>query len=156
MIVYGDYIAVYEDREHHVQQPDHLDKWQLWLKAVCHQTIFARLEVFDQVGKFDETLLITADWDWLLRSVVLHDLFTFHMPIDVCMFQMGGLCANRIVMQRNKVVMRHRYYPVGERIMYALREFLLKVKIRLESGNFSSPWIIRRHARSYQAKENRL
>lgn len=143
MIAYGDYIARYTDRDVPIKQPGQLNKWQLWLRAVCHQTVFARREAFEQAGKFDESLDICADWDWLLRCVVLHSMPTHHVPLDVCIFQMGGFCSNRSVMEQNKRVMRQRYYSFHERIIFSTAELLLKIWRRLSARDFSLPWRLR-------------
>ena len=143
MIIYGDVIIRFPEGDLVHRQPAHLSKWRLWMNPVCHQTMFVRRDAFSKVGPFDESLPICADLDWLTRAVLVKRLPTVHVPVDICVFQMGGICANRVARERDKRVIRLRYYSPIERIAFSVRELLLKIWIRLRARNFSPPWRIR-------------
>ena len=144
MLVYGDWQAKFPDRVLPVRQPQKLTKWSLWLKAVCHQSIFARRSVFERIGGFDESLRICADWDWTIRAVLIGRNRAVHVPLDICVFAVGGICSDRVEMDREKAVMRRRYYSSPERKLFTLGELFFKMWRRLRHRDLSLPWAIRR------------
>ena len=145
MLVYGDHVAWYSPNHVlRVHQPEVLTRWELWLKAVCHQTIFARRELFERVGRFDERLRVCADWDWTIRSVLVSGHKSVHISVPVCYFRMGGICSNRTALQRERNELHRRYYSWMERLVLPVREFFYKVGVRLCNRDFSLPWALRR------------
>jgi glycosyltransferase involved in cell wall biosynthesis len=144
MLVYGDYLAWYpSDHVIPIRQPTKLTRWELWLKAVCHQTIFARREVFERVGRFDERLPVCADWDWTIRAVLVAGHKAVHVPVEVCVFRMGGVCSDRQALQRDRRELHRRYYSGRERLLFSLFECVYKIGVRLHSRDFSPPWVLR-------------
>lgn len=145
MLIYGDYLILFPPGGTlAIRQANQLTRWRLWLRAVCHQTIFARRELFEKVGNFDETLAICADWDWTIRTVLIEHSRTIHLPVRVCNFRMGGICSNRRALQRDKKVLHKRYYSNVERCLFSFLEIPYKVGIRIQAMDFSLPWMVRR------------
>ena len=144
MLVYGDWQAKFPDRVLPVRQPPKLTKWRLWLKAVCHQTIFARRVLFDRLGGFDECLRICADWDWTIRSVLAGGNKAVHLAEPVCHFRMGGVSSNRVGLQLERHILHRRYYTRSERFWLSMCEFFYKIVVRLRSWDFAPPRFMRR------------
>lgn len=144
-LVYGDHQAWFSpSRILRMHQAKVLTRWELWLKAVCHQTIFGRRELFERLGGFDERLRICADWDWMIRAVLIDGYKAVHLEEPVCYFRMGGICGNRISLQRERAELHRRYFSRRERLLFPLREFVYKTAVRLRSRDFSLPWVFRR------------
>ena len=53
-----------------IDVPQNVDKLSLFSKMICHQVLFVKKTIFDNLGDFDESYVIKADYEWLLR--VLH------------------------------------------------------------------------------------
>jgi len=69
----------------------HLDKPHFYRGSVTQQAIFYRRDLFDRCGKFDETLKIVGDHDWLTRALFLHRIRVRYWPHVVCRFRRGGV-----------------------------------------------------------------
>lgn len=143
-LVYGDHIAYFSpDYVLRMHQPNALTRWELWLKPVCHQTIFAQRYLFKQVGRFDERLRICADWDWTIRSVLVNGYRALHLAEPVCYFRMGGVSSNRVGLQKERSILHRRYYTRSERFLLPIQEFFFKFAVRLRSRNLALPWVLR-------------
>ena len=75
--------------EYSTELPTIIDKISLFKKMVCHQTLFVHKNVFNEIGNFDISYKIKADYDWILRAVnhknykfdYLDSLITFY-PLE--------------------------------------------------------------------------
>ena len=144
-LVYGDLLAVFPNgAKLSIKQPGQVTRWKLWLRGLCHQTVFARRELFESLGCFDEGLPICADWDWTLRAVIISGVKAVHLPIRICDYSMGGLSANQEALRHDKRELHRRYYSRMERCFFSLLEAVYKVGARVHIQNYSPPWIIRR------------
>jgi|GEM_PF-250298 len=45
----------------------HINADTLIFEDLCHQAVFSRRSLFEQVGSFNERFLLNADYDWLIR-----------------------------------------------------------------------------------------
>ena len=138
MIVYGDCLLRFSgDCLLPKKQPPKLTRWKLWMNSICHQTIFARRAVFEQIGGFDESLPICSDLDWTMRAVLIAGHPSVHLPLHVCIFQMGGVCSNRQALQLDKATIRRRYYSTLEMVVFSVLEFFYKIFIYMRIKVFS-------------------
>jgi glycosyltransferase involved in cell wall biosynthesis len=56
----------------------------------AHPTVYARKALYDRVGNFNLNYKISADFDWLLRSVVLAKCKSQYLKSTFVKMQMGG------------------------------------------------------------------
>src|SRR3954453_22168865 len=56
-----------------------------------HPTFYMRREVAETVGDYDLSYLTTADYDYMLRALVLNDFRARYLPRVIADFQMGGI-----------------------------------------------------------------
>lgn len=139
-IVYGDYWAWYSATDKKIiRQPAALNSWQLWLKAVCHQTLFVCRDLFKLVGDFDVSLSVSADWDWLDRAVILYQEKALHIPVLICYYRMGGVSSNRRKLLGERQQMHKKYYKQFYYQSYLVGEFIIKVLARLKQFDFQLP-----------------
>ncbi len=61
-----------------------------------HPTVYARREVFDRIGLFDENFSICADWEWLLRAMEVHRVRSLYLPEYLVRMRVGG-ASNRSI-----------------------------------------------------------
>jgi len=90
-IVYGN--LVYEDGEKHTDfiPPDTLSRKYLRYNCVTQQAIFYNRDIFDEVGLFDESYKIVADYQWLIRAYKSKKVIFKHIGVPVAYFGVGGL-----------------------------------------------------------------
>jgi glycosyltransferase len=56
-----------------------------------HPTFYVRREVVQKVGEYDRSYVTTADYDYMLRAMVLNDFRVRYLPRVIADFQMGGI-----------------------------------------------------------------
>ncbi|MGA7676575.1 MAG: glycosyltransferase family 2 protein [Rhizomicrobium sp.] len=59
-----------------------------------HPTFYVRRTVVDKIGPFDLSYTIAADYDFMLRALMLHDFSVAYVPKVLVDFQVGGVSSN--------------------------------------------------------------
>jgi len=82
----------------------------VWRMPLCHQTLLAKRELFDRFGGLDENYLISADYDFLFKSLVNGAKISTTNEILVS-FRTGGICSqySSIAAQDNLSILK-KYY----------------------------------------------
>ncbi len=85
-------------------------------QTLCHPATFVRRRIFDQVGKFDTSYVIAADYDHIVRCFKA-GVSTRFVDVVVSRMRMGGLSDDRFMLscRERKQVIR-RYFPVVPRL----------------------------------------
>lgn len=65
--------------------------FDLLSKPLPHQATFAKRELFDNVGLFDESFSIVADLDFSYRAIVLHNASVCYLPQIIVYFDGNGI-----------------------------------------------------------------
>jgi putative colanic acid biosynthesis glycosyltransferase len=88
-IVYGDIglLPMNKIRRH----PDHLSRYYLFRKALCHQSWLAKLQVYRELGGFDTSYRLVADHEFLWRAILDNKASTQHVDCVVADFAYGGI-----------------------------------------------------------------
>lgn len=68
---------------------EHIDRQTLPYEDLCHQAVFARRSLFEEIGGFNERFRTNADYDWLLR-VFNAGKRTRYIDRTVAIFKTGG------------------------------------------------------------------
>jgi len=55
--------------EYLIEIPKKVDKISLFKKMISHQSLFVKRKIFDEIGVFDLSYVIKADYEWLLRAL---------------------------------------------------------------------------------------
>jgi len=80
----------------------------------CHQAILFSLAAYRQLGGFDTSLAIAADYDFYLRFLE-HGLQSVYVPVVISEFRLGGLSSARGVataQEYRRVWVKHGVHPV--------------------------------------------
>ncbi|MFZ2957928.1 MAG: glycosyltransferase family 2 protein [Candidatus Ozemobacteraceae bacterium] len=64
-------------------------KLRLLIDGLCHQRVFAKIDLFRKLGFFDLKLRYAADFDWLLRAYNAKEKFV-HTNFSVAFFDVRG------------------------------------------------------------------
>lgn len=68
----------------------------------AHPTVYARKSVYDRIGNFNLDYQISADFDWLVRALVLAQCKSSYLNHTLVKMQMGGASTGGL-----KAVIRH-------------------------------------------------
>lgn len=74
--------------------PSKLSLWYLFRKPVCHQTLFVRRNLLEQLGGFDTNFRILADYDVLLKLALEEKGRHSHCPIVGVNYKDDGVSSN--------------------------------------------------------------
>ena len=56
-----------------------------------HDCAYIRRSLFDQFGYYNENMKICSDWEWYVRAIVLGNVQSVYVNIDVTIFDMNGV-----------------------------------------------------------------
>lgn len=113
-IVYGDLDMV---TDHHTKtlvrawRGGHFRRYSFQLGWVPpHPTFYMRREVARKVGDYDLSYVTTADYDYMLRALALHEFRVTYLPRVMTDFQMGGISTSgwRVTLRGNLECLRSR------------------------------------------------
>jgi glycosyltransferase involved in cell wall biosynthesis len=79
-------------------------------ETLCHPATFVRKRVFDQIGPFDTSLTIAADYDHIVRAFAAR-VSTRFVDVIVSRMRMGGLSDDKFMLscQERKIVVRRHF-----------------------------------------------
>ena len=64
--------------------------YHLFLGTINHPATFAKRELFDRFGLFNEKYKYVNDWEWFIRCVGLADTTVRYLDLDISFFDMIG------------------------------------------------------------------
>lgn len=101
-VYYGAMAIRFKDDDDIVYDPGPPDKVAEMSVDGClpHQTTFARRQVFQRTGLFDERYRIHADYDWFLKVIADPEVELVKMGLVVSSFWAGGLSSQLEAAQR--------------------------------------------------------
>ena len=96
----------------------------------CHQSIFLKKEIMEQLGGFNENYKIAADWDLLLR--VRNNNFKFkYIPIIISKFSVGGISSNsNYIYETHKIRKQNNCYKILDTCF--ITEFIHNLHLRMK------------------------
>jgi len=91
-VLYGDVVWEEKDGRRRVDaQPDVLTLEFFMRTNLPHQATAVRRALLERLGPYDTELRIAADYEFLLRSIVVHGATTRHVPVPLAVQVTGGL-----------------------------------------------------------------
>ena len=76
-LIYSDYKTT--DLEEYVQSPTKLTKFFLFRTMLCHQVCMVKRDFYHFFGYFDTSLRVDADYDFLLRLIIIEKVKYKHI-----------------------------------------------------------------------------
>lgn len=111
-LIYGDYFR--DDGMGNWKiwpQPEDLSVGYIFRKGLCHQTIFYRKDLFDELGGYDESLQVAADLEFNLR-IFLAGKRARHYPLAVAYYEGRGISwKNKEKLRQEKEMILRRHFP---------------------------------------------
>ena len=122
--------------------PKQVDKISLFHKMICHQTLFVKRTIFDALGNFDESYVIKADYEWLLRVVSSNSYSFNYFNTVIAFYPLGGASDTSYSTHSVKEIpaIRNKYYSKESETL--LRRYIHRPSLRnvsnylLENTNF--------------------
>lgn len=107
-----------------------IDERYLIKSGLCHQTVFFGKEVFDKIGGFDDTMLICADYEIMVRAFFAENPYIYVNEV-VCNYLGGGLSEmekNIPLVKKEGNIVRRRYFSSAKRCQYIFDRILKRLK----------------------------
>lgn len=125
-IIYGDRINIYEDgTTRYVNYfPDTMTALFLYQGMISHQASFIKRDLFEKYGLYREDLKYASDWEFFLKTFLLHNCSYLHLHQYVVYFDCAGISS---VAANNEEMWRERRRVFAETLPafaddYALME----------------------------------
>jgi glycosyltransferase involved in cell wall biosynthesis len=92
-IIYGDLILVNRDGMLETKEyPDHLTLSFVWEQSLPHPASFIRRDLFKRLGKYNEKVRITADWQFFMLALFSLGTDYKHFKQKITVFNLNGIC----------------------------------------------------------------
>lgn len=114
-LVYGNIIEDHGARQVHREFPGRITTRFLLGNMICHQATFARKELFERYGYFDERFQFVADYDFLWKCIIRNKATYRHIPETIAYYDMHGLTehpGNREQLVREWTAVHDAYLPL--------------------------------------------
>lgn len=125
-IIYGDRINVYEDGSQKEVNyfPDKITGSFMYQSMISHQASFIKSDLFVKYGLYREDLKYASDWEFFLKTFLLHNCSYLHLHQYVVYFDCAGISS---VAANNEEMWRERRRVFAETLPafaddYALME----------------------------------
>lgn len=93
-IVDGDIHLIYDDREMDMSAPEKVDFDFFVHGTLWHPCAFIKKSLFDKYGCYNEEYRIISDWEFFMKSVVVHSATYAHFCRIVACFPVDGISAD--------------------------------------------------------------
>lgn len=74
----------------------------------CHQGLFIKRKLFDQIGLYDCRYKIMADYEWILRAYE-EELVPYFIDVCVANFTAGGISSSKRGLDENRIIIKQNY-----------------------------------------------
>lgn len=88
-ILYGNYFWIGDGEKRLMETEDGITNAIHYEWPFCHQAMFFKRKLYDEIGLFDLSYRISADYEWVLRAYIKGSKFV-HIPTPICTFIAGG------------------------------------------------------------------
>lgn len=112
--------------------PPMIDKYFCFRSMICHQATIYKASLIKK-RMYDVTYKISADREWLMYAVIKENVHPVYIPVNVALFQGGGLSCSRKGIERLKEENRKllkQYFTLEERVKYNIRYMMTLPHIR--------------------------
>ena len=99
-LIYGHSVVYTEDRKRIIRKnvsPEYKDNLMKYGWFPSHQSIYFKSSVFDQYGNYNENYKIAADYEFLLRLLLVHKIKAKRLDMFLLKFHLGGASSKNIM-----------------------------------------------------------
>lgn len=107
--------------------PAKITLYELATYPMCHQALFIKKELFEEIGGYDENLQIVSDWKFYLLAVIVYKKELEVINIDIALIEPYGLSTQAksdAIISKEKKDILIEYFP------YFYDDYILLRKVR--------------------------
>ncbi|PQB03879.1 glycosyltransferase family 2 protein [Aureitalea marina] len=125
------------------EHPETLTFSYLMEDTLAHQSVLIRRELFQEIGSYDESLKITADWKFFMHAIGLHRASYKRLPLVLSYYYLDGISAtgpgsNMRKAERRRVIREEfAYFYQDYRKLKLMGSNRFKMLTELENSKFA-------------------
>lgn len=144
-VVYGDVQFLTDESSYTITFPDEINFSIFLGHGIHHQSVFIRKKLHDELGLYDETVKITADWRFFLDAFCRFNCSYKHIPIVVSSCPRDGISCDpsfwpAIQKERNLYLNQMYSAFINDYREFANLKESLKWPIKVQKGLKISSW----------------
>ena len=117
-----------------VEPPAKITKDFFLTGTICHQSLFARRDLFDRIGNFNYTYKIISDKEWLLHVYISKNHFTY-LNLDISIWDPIGFSSkNHDLFYKELKTLEKQYFSSFEILIFRIKNKYMKYKNKLNSN----------------------
>ncbi len=129
-IVYGN-VVMFDGSSEKLVKHDNVSHLYFYKNTICHQAVFAKRDIYEEVGNFDEKYMFHADVDWIMRAYFTQEINERFRYIDrnICYYSAGGVTSDPVLAEKYKYDRQEisAKYFVEARIKLRIKKILMKL-----------------------------
>jgi glycosyltransferase involved in cell wall biosynthesis len=108
-----------------INYPNKINKLWFFSDTICHQSIFFKRQLFNEIGDFNLNYKILADRDFLIRAIKTKHRFE-HINEIVSIYDQEGFSAkNQNLYNQEQTILRKKYFSYFDYFKYILIKYNL-------------------------------
>jgi hypothetical protein len=120
-LIYGDAIILDKNGNESSHRNKSFKRLNLLKKTICHQSIFFKKSLFNELGSFNTDFRIKADYEWLLRYYFKKkNTNVLHIPCFISKYKLGGFSSDSKLDKLEKKIIIKKYYSAPEIFLYLM------------------------------------
>ncbi len=113
-IIYGNMMIVRKDGSvYEGKMPDRITFHHMIADTLWHPVSFIRRSLFEKFGIYDESLKMVADYDFFLKTAIVHGVSMKHVNFPIAVFNLDGFSSdpvNRKFQEEERRIVQLRYF----------------------------------------------
>lgn len=128
--IYGDVLLESDSGNARIsKQLKRLTSPGLCMTTICHQAIFCKKSLFDDIGYYSQEYKVVSDYEWIMRAYKKNKLKSKHIDRSICEIGTSGLTYTTSWQTEKRKVLLKYYNPLQIYLWRTLPRYLLpKVK----------------------------
>ncbi|MCW3084102.1 MAG: glycosyltransferase [Bacteroidetes bacterium] len=114
-IIYGDMqIDVGNNQIVHGKMPEKISFYQMYSDTLWHPVSFIKRELFTKFGNYDETFKMVADYDFFFRAIIMNNVSTQHIPLEISVYNVNGFSSKsefKSIEKAERLAVLNKYLP---------------------------------------------
>jgi glycosyltransferase involved in cell wall biosynthesis len=122
-VVYGAMLLSDGTLDHGKMMKSKIHWFDLYNDTIPHQASFICRKLFDEIGLYDESYRISADWYFFAKAFVLHGATFDFVPAVLARFEGGGISTDNALAEAENLRFHQKVFgmfflPMHDRMMY--------------------------------------
>lgn len=114
-----------------ISPPATINKKYFFFDTICHQSIFIRRSVFEEIGYHNLNYKILSDREFLLRAVIRKLNFKY-VDVDVCLWETVGFSSQNIHLFQNELsIIRNIHFNSFENFSARFGRIISRIKKKM-------------------------